>query len=460
MSRIRTFAACLLLCLSSVLSNAAVGGGPSGKTLAQAIERAGGAPLGVRIATAEVDAARARVKQARAPFYPSVDLLTNVDRINNFDSFSGITASVNIPQVNVSSTVAVTQTVPRYQAGGTLQIKYDAYTGGRDSAQLRRQELALEAAEVSRRISQQDVTLDIAETYFKLRRACMEHDGAARRFVRAQRLADVTKQRTLEGRIAAIEQSASVLALAEGRSAVRSREQELDIAYTDYLAASRDSTAAEPPEQRCRFALAVDVDLAYAVQLSDDTLDAQLQSLRVRGAKESVEVDRSGLKPQVSLFARYSGVGRSDSSIGDGFSNFSRRQASIGLQVSFNLFDGDLTRQRVVESLAEVERRGLVAEQSAVDRELAHRRSEIGVRMAANRIELANARLDLARIQATLARDRLQSGTGTAEASDDQVERERDARAEAQLAELDMAMARLSALFPSGRATTRTARTP
>lgn len=452
MSKSQVFAAALLTLMSGAATAQS-----SPQSLANAYERAASARLSVRAVSAEVDIARARVGQARAAFYPTVDLVTNTDVIKSYDTFTGTTATVEIPQLNIKSTVKVTQSVPRYQTVIGLQLQQQVYDGGRSRAQFNRQELALQAAELSRQLVLQEVALDVSNAYFRLRRACLQTESGMRRVARAQELASTAAQRLQEGRIAIIERSATDLALVERTAALRASADELEIAQVE-LAATQNDTALNgtPAGQHCVFATDVATDLAYAMRLADDTLEARQQGLRAAAAGQAVEVERAALRPQLSLNARYTGGARSDNSVSDGLFNNSRRQARIGLQLSFNLFDGDLARQRVAETESERQRLGFVAERVAGEREQASRRAAIKLRMAGSRLELLRARVAMAREQSALARQRMANGTGTSTVAEEQADRERDAQDELRLAELDQAMSRLAAAFPTVRASAST----
>lgn len=424
----------------------------AGMTFLRAVERAVAVQLGIRIAEAELEGARARVEQARALYYPTLDWVSNIERINNFDHYSGITASAYIPELNITPSVAVTQDVPHYAAYTGLQLRYDAYTGGRDDAQLEQRKLAVQGAELSRQLAVQSVAQEVSRSYFGLRRACLEHGGAARRVERVRKLASISKQRLADGRIAAIEERASALALTESESELRVRGQDLDIALADFAATLNAPTLATPSEaQRCRFDSDSQTDLHDAERLSDDTLEARQEQLRLQIARKGMEVEAAALKPQVGVYALYSGIGRSDRSLGDGLSNMQSRQAVIGIRVSVNLFDGGLVRQRMAESEVEATRVALLAEKAADERERSARRDRIRVQTAENRVELARARLAHARALAAVARGTLQSGTGSRQLAEERESGELDAQDELRLAELELVQTRLSMLFPPGR---------
>lgn len=438
----------LLVSLSTVGSAAA--GQARGKTFTQTFEAAKSARLSVRIASAEMDVAAARVAQAKAQFYPTLDFSSNVDRIHNHDTFSGVTASVEIPELNTTSKVAVAQTVPRYLASAGLTARYNVYTGGRVQAQLNQEELSLQAAEVSRQLALQQVALDVSSAYFKLRRACMRVSSASRQLQHAQAVADLANQRLHEGRIAPIEENVSALTLTEKRSAWRSRQEDLELAYAGYRESTQNTLPEEEgTEERCRFANSIEDDLGQARQLSDQTLDARYENLKLDAARERVAVYRASLRPQVSLYANHSGIGRSDSSLGNSLSEFHYRQSGVGLQVTFNLFDSGFASQRVSEAEADVRKQALLAEQAAADREQHMRRRELSARMVETRIDLLRSRLKLATAKADMARQQLKAGTISASVAEESIERERDARDELDASQIDAVLANLAALFPS-----------
>jgi OMF family outer membrane factor len=422
---------------------------PQGKTLAQAVQVAQSARLSVSIAVVDTDIARARLAQAQAQRYPTLDFSSSVDRINNYDTFTGITASVDIPELNTTSKVAVTQSIPRYQASAALIARYNLYTGGREQAQVSQMELSLQAAELSRQLALQQIAVDVSFAYFKLRLACLKTSSASRQLRHAKSLAEFVSQRLREGRIAPIEERVTTLAVAEKLSAWRTQQENLELVYGNFQEATQGNTPGEKStEERCKFLNPIEIDLDQARQLSDPVLDARIDDLQVETARKFVEVKRASLRPQVSLYASYSGGGRSDDSLGNSLSKFSSRQAAIGLQMSFNLFDYGLANQKVIEAEAEVRKQLLSAQIAAADREQKKRRRESNTRMTATHNELLRSRLELAVMQAEMARQQLTDGTISSEVAEDRFEKEREARDELNAAQINGVFAELATLFP------------
>jgi outer membrane protein TolC len=437
------------LCIAGSAANAQQG---QGKTLAQAIEAAESAHLSVRISQAEIDEASARVEQAKAQFYPTLDLSTRAERVNSKDRYSGVEASVEIPGLSHTATASVEQTVPRYRAWPELAARQSVYAGGRLKAQLNQANLSLQAADLSRRIALQQMVLDTSAAYFKLRRACIQLSTATRQLQWAKTKADTASQRLLEGRIAPVEERTAALAFTEKQSALRSQEENLELAYADY----RDSTQNMVPEEQgtsrqCQFANSIEADFEYGHKMSDQTLDEQYEKLKLAAAREGIAIHKAALRPQASLYANYHAVGRSDDSFNKALSDVShsRSATTAGLLITVNLFDRGLASQRVSEAEAKVRKLELATEQSALDRERQQRRRELEVRMAKTRIDQLFSRLELATAQADVAREQLKAGTVNAISADELIAREQDARDEVHVAYIDHVLARLAVLFSS-----------
>jgi len=425
-------------------------GQPADQTLERAFEQAAAARLSLRVADLDIQAAQARVAQAKARFYPSLALVGNVDVINNYDSFTGITGSVEIPSLGVSSNISVTSSIPRYRTGIGLQATYDLYSGGRDVAQLHQNRLALEAAGVSHRLAVQKVALDVSRAYFTLRRECILYEGATRRLESSRTDREQAHQRLLSGHISDIAARTADLSFAEQESAQRAQALELDNARVDYMAAiGTANVSPAAPDAVCRFGTDINTDLNFAESLSDRSLDNTYQTLQWKEAQAQVTIERAALKPQVHLYARYTGIGRDTGSLADAWSNLGKEQAAVGMEVSFNLFDGWLTRQRVAESRALAERQRLQAEIAATTLKKTLRRADSAVKLAASRVTYARARLNLEQARAGLARERVKSGSGTATAMHEQVDRARDAADDLQVAQINLALAKLDRLFPA-----------
>ena len=437
------------LCIASSSANAEQA---QGKTLEQAIEAAKSAHLSVRISQAEVEESSARVAQAKAQFFPTVDLSAKAERINSKDKFSGVEAAVEIPGLGYSTTATVEQTVPRYQTAPELSARQSIYTGGRLKAQLNQAKFSLQAAEFSRLIALQQMILDTSSTYFKLRRACIQLSSASRQLQRTETLAGIARQRLSEGRISPVEERASALVFAEKQSALRSQEELLELAYADY----RGSTQNAVPEEQgavnqCQFTNPIEVDFEYAVKMSDQTLDEQYEKLKLAAAREGIAIHSAALRPQVSLYAKYYAIGRSDDSFNKALSDTSHRNsvAAAGLLITVNLFDYGLTSQRVSEAEAKVRKLALATEQAAMEREQQQRRRELEARSAKTRIDQLFAKLELATAQADVARQQLKAGTVNASHAEERIAQEQDARDEIQLAHIDHVLARLAVLFSS-----------
>jgi len=422
-----------------------------GKTLAQGIEAAESTHLSVRISEAEMDEASARVGQAKAQFYPTLDFSTKVERINNKDKYSGVDASVDIPGMGPTA-VSVDQNVPRYRASPELTARQGLYTGGRRMAQLNQANLSLKATDLSRRIALQQMVLDTSTAFFKLRRACLQLSSATRQLQRANTLASTANQRLREGRIAPIEERTFALALIEKQTALRSREEYLELAYADYRRSVQNAIPEEHERARqCQFANTVETDFEYALKMSDQTLDEQYEKLKLAAARESIAVQSAALHPQVSLYANYQAVGRSDDSLGKAVSDVSHSKSvsAAGVLVTVNLFDHGLTSKRVSEAEAKVRKLALATEQAAMDREQQQRQRELEVRMAKTHIDQLFSRLEIATAEADVVRQQLKAGTVNALYAEERIAREQDARDEIHVAHIDHVLTRLAVLFSS-----------
>jgi outer membrane protein TolC len=268
----------------------------------------------------------------------------------------------------------------------------------------------------------------------------------------------VANQRLRDGRIASIEARVAALSLAEKRSALRSQQEEIAAAYASYRESIQDRAPAEPEtDERCHFTNSIEADQDQATQLSDQTLDMQHDKLKLDAAREGIKVQRGALRPQVSLYATYTGIGRSNDSFNSSFSDFGHRSARVGVQVTFNLFDHGLASNRVTEAEAQVRKQALQAEQASAEREQLRRRREQEVLASQNRIDLLRSRLDVAAAQADMLRQQLKAGTVKAGDADERLEQERDARDELNIAQVDLVMANLAAMFSArqGAVTTR-----
>lgn len=459
MSRRRALPSVLLLAAVAGLPGRAAAAPPDGATssLGQAVQQALEKRMSIQIARASRDAAEARVRQAEAAFAPTARFTTDLGYLKSYDAFTGISGTVTLPQLG-PITIDVTRSVPRYQITPVLRLDLQLYDGGRRDAQLAKTEVQAEGASLAERVVARRVAQEVAGAFFGLRKACVQWNMAARREQWALRRQATAVERNEQGRMPDIERAAAQLAARERTLDLRGAEAQIRSAHVNLLvtmgtpgtlAATAGSEAAA-----CSFRTSVQQDLAEiepqaAGQPDLDKIDRDLQA-----AQYQVGVSRSAARPQLSLYAQYAGVGRSKGNGPGGMEQLRSRDVSFGLLFSYTFFDGGLTRSRVAEDIAEVERLRLERERASQELQASHWRGASEVERAQVDLDLARERAALARKRLVLARERLAGGTGPAAAVDDAATDEQEAADLETLAEIGLANANLALMFPASPANT------
>lgn len=428
----------------------AFGESESAHSLSRAVEQAAGNRLNVRLSDIDIVAARARVEQANSRFRPTLNIVSNLEKVHDYDTFSGTTASVTVPELNLQSVVDVESSTPEYSSSVDLSANYNVYSGGGDSANLKKSRLELKSAIVAREIEIQSVVQEVATAYFTVRRLCILSEGAARRLVSAQSKKATATDRLKLGRISDIEYRETILGLIESEADQRLRKDELNAALIDYMEVIGSSAGNySTKEKACTFSEHVGSDLDYISSVSNKSLYKKYHELRWQAAQKQIDVVRANHRPKVRLYSSYSVVGRDNNEMLRSISDLHKDQWSVGVQIKYNLFDGGYTDRLVDESIAQAEHRRLQLEilNGNISRSL--QRAEIGKRIAEDKVNLARARLELEQSRTTLLREKLKSGTTSTMSVNIQTGLEQDALETLQLAELDHALAMLEYFFPA-----------
>lgn len=374
-------------------------------TLDDAMTRARAQTADARQNTAAIGEAEARVKQARAGFYPRIDLSETIQRGDNpvfvfssllsqrrfaADNFAIPVLNDPNPITNTRTAIVVEQSVFN---SGLTRLGVEAATLGRDLAVTSRdsvaQDLAFRAAEAFVRVLQQESTLRAAEA--------------------AVAAAESDQQRARARREVGLATEADALAVDVHLADMRQRR----------IAADADLAVS-----RMQLADAVGLPLTSAItplrptpNVTSDDAEALLRAamathpkrlganLRLQLARNGRRTARAALLPSVALQGAWEFNG----------ATLDAQQSSwvIGAEVRMNLFKGFADSARDAEA-AQSEVR------ATADREGIERRIELDVRAALAQLAAARAReqtgrtaLAQARESQRIIRDRYDSGLAT-----------------------------------------------
>lgn len=321
-------------------------------TLAEAVNTALHNRTEMHIEKAQLDISQAKINQAQAVFRPSLDLAGSAQRIKLYDDFTGVGITGQVGEENVS--LALAKTSPRYQVSTGLDLTYNLYAGGADSAKLREAIANDSAARAQQALTRRKVIFETARAYWAVSKAQINLQTASRKvdYSRAaQHSADIQRA---AGRISQIAHQNTLLEVYEKQTLANQEKLKLADALQKYRVALglevRDTL--EPHDLP---ALADDSS-AYEF-LESQLLHPQLQKGQAQSeaALARVETARAARRPKIDIFAHYGFIGRDDTHLVSSLRGQERDYAAIGVRLSLNLFDGYRTQENIVQALAETE---------------------------------------------------------------------------------------------------------
>lgn len=416
-------------------------------SLAAAIEYATSLKLDVRLAQAEVGVAQARVKQAEGRAYPTIDLVSDFLYTRSYDNFSGITANADIPGVG-TATIDVTSSTPRYQVMPRVQLGYEIFGGGRIRAEFEKSQLRTRAAELNLQLVRQNTALEVGNSFLRLRRVCVEWSATKRALQLSKDTLKLNEAQHADGRLSDIQFLTNQKDVTEKDQAAQSKELLVRSAYADYASSITDHrTNAEDAEQACRFNTTVDQDLQFASVLAGGRARAEKHEAEIGAAQKQIVIEKANSGFIVSLMSEYGYVGRSDASLNDSFSEIKRRSGMIGIKVTYNLFDGQVSNARIDEARAELERKKILSELDEAQAAQAVARYQSRLAEADVAIQLARSRLELAASRRMLAEEKLKVGSGSDLAWKQSLAREQDSRDDLEVVTIDRALAEVGLMY-------------
>ncbi|MBC7768724.1 MAG: TolC family outer membrane protein [Phycisphaerales bacterium] len=253
----------------------------------------------------------------------------------------GVTGSYGARNVETETTsiFGPTENENRLNPGAaSVVLQQQLYTGGRRDGQVRVARAGVEGARHGLRSTEQDVLLAAVDAYVsvlrdqEIIRLRIEHvDGLTRQLSGARRRLEV-------GEVSRTDVAQAQTRLSGARAALARSEADLASSRARY-----QLVVGEPPEAleavgQPEAPASLDTAVRHAEERHPDVLRAIADR---RGARAQVEVERSALRPQVSVVTRYDHA--QESSIENDRSD----GASAVAQFSVPLFEGGFNRSRV-----------------------------------------------------------------------------------------------------------------
>jgi outer membrane protein len=298
---------------------------------------------------------------------------------------------------------AEAQTEDQNYAHMTVTAEQLLYDFGRSGARVDAMQSQAEAAASNLVSREQDLFLNITQTYFRVLAAEQLLQSAEEEVTQVEAHRNEAKALYEEGVVTRNDLLQAAVRLASSRQQQMVQAGVLDNAWfaLNYL-------TGRPAEARDK--LSAQMDDNISIDLEESQLDRRpellAQQQRVAAASAGVEENRSIFRPE--LYARLGADYTENSYVKDQ----TIYQATLGLRV--NLFDGQANSSQLRQSLLALDREKLRLDDLRARTELEYRQARNDARVARQRIEVAAAAILQAEENLRINRERYREQVGTA----------------------------------------------
>lgn len=364
------------------------GEGP-GLSLVDAVEMALKNNRVLRATRRERDAETRRVGQARAAFFPRVDIIEDFSYSDSPDQvFSGLLGQASLKQRHLAVGFLNNPT-PLTNLGSQVRLEQPLYRGGKLTANLELAKASEDASEGVTRRQEQEVLTGVTEAYYQVLLA-EENLGVVDK---AMRSAQAHLRRASDLHDQGVVVRSDVLRTEVLVGSLERERIEAENAIT--IARSRlghiiglERKGFRLTERIKEDALPVDELNIYFSRALSSRPDLRAADKRVEAAAHSVEVAEADYYPSLGFVTQFEGNTRKFSSSGESFAVF--------VTARWNLFNGFATQEKAGEARVRLERAKILRE------DLAQR--------VALEVEEAYLGLLTARKQVAVARENVRQG--------------------------------------------------
>jgi outer membrane protein len=358
-------------------------------TLGDCLQLARQQNLSLQVESKNPQIAAEQVRETRSVFLPQVDL-------NAGYTFQAAPRKVLLGD-------AEAQTEDQNYAHMTVTAEQLLYDFGRSGARVDAMQSQAEAAASNLVSREQDLFLNITQTYFRVLAAEQLLQSAEEEVTQVEAHRNEAKALYEEGVVTRNDLLQAAVRLASSRQQQMVQAGVLDNAWfaLNYL-------TGRPAEARDK--LSAQMDDNISIDLEESQLDRRpellAQQQRVAAASAGVEENRSIFRPE--LYARLGADYTENSYVKDQ----TIYQATLGLRV--NLFDGQANSSQLRQSLLALDREKLRLDDLRARTELEYRQARNDARVARQRIEVAAAAILQAEENLRINRERYREQVGTA----------------------------------------------
>ena len=371
-------------------------------TLEQALELARRNDKELQIVLLQLEQSRSQLREALAAKSPTVRVQGDLTRQQTAGD-----------EITPPSLLNPNPDTPTTSLSGTFEINYNLYTSGARPANIRAAERNVRLNELEIERLEEQLRLDVIEDYYDLQgadeqvrireQAVINAESSLRDAQALERAGVGTRFSVLQSQVQLAEEEQRLTdAIAQQRLSRRSLAERLS------LPQFVDIAAADPVEIAGSWIIPLEQSIVQAFQNRAE-LEQQLVTRELN--EEQRKARLANLGPQVSLFARYNVLKLTDDNIdavqgtGDGY--------ELGATVTWNLFDGGLSRAQADQEEAEI----AIAETTFADQRNSIRlqveQSYFDLVSTFENIGTSTVALEQAREALRLARLRFQAGVGT-----------------------------------------------
>ncbi len=357
----------------------------------------------------EVDAAAARVGQARSGYWPRLEAVGTYRRQDP------------VPEITVPGTPSSSdgsgggRTVgiqPNNLYDGHLQLRQTLYDFGQTRARIDQAEAGRTAAERRVDTERNDLAFQAIQGFYATLLADARTEVQRRQIEQLEQTLEVVRRRQEAGAATEFEIQSTLSRLSEARSQLtrlrgQRRSQEAELRRLLGRARGDSLTLRGALDPRVAVPAPADADaLADSARVQHPSV--QVAEAQVRAARRQVGVADKSDAPALALTA--------EGGVKNGYPDDldePRLNQAVGLSLRVPLFEGFSTGRRVEEAEAEVQaaEARLIDVQRQVETRVEQAASEL--RASLDRLEATETRLEQARMAAQLARTRYEAGTIT-----------------------------------------------
>ena len=369
--------------------------------LNEAINVALGNRVEIALAAQEKVTAASKVNVAKGYFLPSISLTGSSKYINYIDTYTSTEA--NVPLGEHWYHVTMQNNPPSFQSNAGLELSYNIYSGGQNTAGLKEAKAEYDAIKHQETATKQRISREVINSYWSLRKSQIESRIAERNYLYATKRLLISQAKRKSDLSSAIDTETEMLSVKEAEIAVadaRSNEARELSKYREILGISDSAPRHEATD---RVTLTDDPDMVSdtkALPTADRPEILQLQA-ELLAAENRVKKSEADYLPQIDFKTSYTMVGRDENEYVQSV-ELASEAYQAGISFSFTIFDGfkdrvalarseqETARLRILDKIRqlEIENNDQTAEKEQLQNE---------VNLALQRQKLSDTKMHLAR---------------------------------------------------------------